>query len=290
VDARIVKLEELLDRDYLASLPAIKKVFAGRTSKSDRTVILEQFTSAADSNCAGNEKACGMLLKTYKPSELVLVQYHQGNPRSDPMDNPDAKTRREYYTKAFPVELGNRPLPASIFNGQPKGWFGDWDAERPYKTFRAIIEPLLEEDARVSLAAKVERGGDKIDIAVTVSGLANPGTDKKLHIVLVEETVRYVGQNRVRLHHHVVRACPGSVAGKSLTEAASNHNVSVNVGELRAQHLKHLGNQPQVRSFLLPTWTVAPIPPPALEHLRVVAFVQDDSTREILQAVQVEVK
>src|ERR1019366_6662216 len=85
--------------------------------------------------------------------------------------------------------------------------------------------------------------------------------------------------------HNVVRACPGGVAGKSLTEADSKHNVSVSVTELRGQLAKYLDNAKDWGRTL-----TDPAPLLALEHLRVIAFIQDDNTREVLQAVQVEVK
>ena len=204
VDGRIAALEEGLDREYIATLPPVKQPIAGRKSKTDRAVLVEQFTTAVDMQCAGTDKACAMLLSTYKPSELVLLEYHVGNLRTDPMENPDAEARLAYYKKAFPIEV--RTPPTSLINGHPTGRISDSDPKGPYEKFRGIIEPLLEENAGVTLTGKAVRSGDKIAITVNVAGLANPGTDKKLRIVLVEETVRFVGQNRVRLHHNVVRA------------------------------------------------------------------------------------
>ena len=85
----------------------------------------------------------------------------------------------------------------------------------------------------VTFDVSAQRNGDKIDINVKVAGLNDPGTDKKLRILLAEETVRYVGSNKIRFHHNVVRAFPGGVAGKALTEAATKQNVSLSIGDLR---------------------------------------------------------
>jgi len=221
------------------------------------------------------------LQKTYKPSELVLIQYHMHIPGPDPLTNPDTQARWAYYGK----KVGG--VPASLFNGQPKasGGGGVANAEKKYEAYRAVIEPLLEDEASVKLTAKAERNGDKIDINVRVSGLADPGADKKLRILLAEETVRYLGSNKIRLHHNVVRAFPGGVAGQALNEAASKHSASISVGELRGQLTKYLDDfEASGRSF------ANPARPMAMNHLRVIAFVQDDSTQEILQAVQVNVE
>ena len=59
---------------------------------------------------------------------------------------------------------------------------------------------------------------------------------------------------------------------------------TVDLPELRNTLVAYLDNY---------TATVRPFPQPQrpldLQHLRVIAFVQDDATHEILQAVQVEV-
>jgi len=59
------------------------------------------------------------------------------------------------------------------------------------------------------------RQANKIDIHVEVSGLTKPGDDARLRLVLVEESIRYVGGNKLRFHHQVVRALPGGVKGYS---------------------------------------------------------------------------
>jgi hypothetical protein len=178
-------------------------------------------------------------------------------------------------------------VPASLFNGTPKasGGGGVADAEEKYEAYRGVIEPLLEDEASVKLTAKAERNGDKIEIHVRVSGLADPGSEKKLRILVAEETVRYLGSNKIRLHHNVVRAFPGGVAGQPLTEPASKHSASISLGDLRGQLTKYLDEfEASGRSF------ANPARPMSLNHLRVIAFVQDDSTQEILQAVQVNVE
>ncbi len=281
-EMRVAKLDEILDRDYLTKMPGFKgEVFAGRKSKSERAVFMELFTGATCPPCVAADLAFDVLEKTYKPSELVLIQYHMHIPGPDPLTNADTEARWAYYRGKV------RGVPSSMFNGQPKagGGGGVANAKGKYDQYRAVIDPLLEEEASVKLTAKAERHGDKIDIHVKVSGLTDPGPDRKLRILLAEETVRYPGSNKIRLHHHVVRAFPGGVQGKALTEAASKHNASISIGELRGQLTKYLDDfEASGKSF------ANPARPMAMNHLRVIAFVQDDSNQEILQAVQVDVE
>ena len=280
LEVRLAKLDELLDREYLAKMPPFKgTAFAGRKSKSERTVFFELFTGATCPPCVAADLAFDVLQKTYKPAELVLIQYHLHIPGPDPLTNADTEARWKYYGKVV------RGVPSSIFNGRPKAGSGGGidDAEDKYDAYRAVIDPMLDEAGGARLMAKAERKGDQIDIAVDV--FADPSPDKKLRIVLAEETVRFVGSNKIRMHHNVVRAFPSGVEGKALTEPISNHKVSINLATLRGQLSKYLDEyQANQRPFTNPSR------PMAMEHLRVIAFVQDDGTKEILQAVQVEAK
>src|SRR5205814_2318568 len=103
---------------------------------------------------------------------------------------------------------------------------------------------------------------------------------------LVEETVRYVGGNKLRLHHQVVRAFPGGVDGVAVKEAQLKHTVGIDLNDLRKQLNTYLddyaANNPK-----------RPFPnanrPMRFNDLRVIALVQDDATGEILQAAQAEV-
>jgi hypothetical protein len=126
--------------------------------------------------------------------------------------------------------------------------------------------------------------GNKIDIKAEVSGLKDPSEQKRLRLVLVEETIRYVGGNKLRFHHHVVRAMPGGVEGFALKAQNSQHSASVNLDELRAQLIKYLDNYAQeTRPFPYPDR------PLDFKHLKVVGLVQDDESKEILEVLQVDV-
>jgi hypothetical protein len=207
-------------------------------------------------------------------------------PGPDPMTNPDTEARWDFYKKSFADQV--RGVPCSIFNGKPaekpaQSGGGFADAEDKYGAYVDVINPLLEENAGAKLNVEARRDGDRIDIAVKVSGLANTEGDKRLRILVAEETVRYAGSNRIRYHHNVVRAFPGGVDGLPLKEAAARHKTSINLSNLRTDLTKYLDNfEATKRAF------TNPARPLAFDNLRVIAFVQDDATRGILQAVQVE--
>lgn len=98
IDARVTKLDPLLDKEYAETMPPFKvTAFKGRTSKSERAVLLELFTGATCPPCVAADLAFDGLQKAYKPSELVLLQYHMHIPGPDPMTNPDTEARWAYY-------------------------------------------------------------------------------------------------------------------------------------------------------------------------------------------------
>jgi hypothetical protein len=109
-----------------------------------------------------------------------------------------------------------------------------------------------------------------------------------LRFALAEERVRYSGGNGIRYHHSVVRAMPGGPKGFPLPKASAEQTVTVKLDEVRAANHKALDEfvgelKKQGADF---SFGARPM---ALKNLKVVAFVQNDETNEVLQAVQVDV-
>ncbi|HYT90275.1 MAG TPA: hypothetical protein VEL76_16325 [Gemmataceae bacterium] len=257
--------------------------FEGRKGKSDRVVVMELFTGAQCPPCVAADMAFDVLAETYKTSDLVQLQYHMHIPGPDPMTNPDTIARWDYYRKAFPAQM--RGVPSSLFNGKPAagGGGGAAAAEKKYLAYREVIDPLLEEAAVAKIVASATRKGDKIEVKAEVSGLANPGADKRLRLVLVEKSIKYTGGNKLPVHHQVVRALLGGPNGFALEAKDSKHTATVDLMELRQGLNRYLDEFAAKRAF--PNKNR----PLDFNALRVVAFVQNDDNQEILQGVQVDV-
>jgi hypothetical protein len=275
--ARLAKVEDILDREYFSKVPPFKsEQFSGRKAKSDRAVVLELFTGAQCPPCVAADVAFDALQKSYKPAELVLIQYHMHIPGPDPLTNADSEARAAYYSI--------QGTPAPLFNGKPEAGGGGFmaHAQDKYKEYRKVIDALLEANAAAKIAARASRHGRKIDIQVEVD-VTKPGDDTRLRLVLVEESIRYVGGNKLRFHHHVVRALPGGAKGFALKDKSSKYTASVDLDNLRQSLTSYLDDFAKQRPF--PNSDR----PLDFKNLRVIALVQDDSTREILQAQQVEI-
>jgi hypothetical protein len=103
-------------------------------------------------------------------------------------------------------------------------------------------------------------------------------------MVITEEVVKYIGSNKLRFHHHVVRDMPGGADGVSLDKAGElTHSAKVDVKALRGEIEKYVSDFEKGRPFF------GVKPAIDLKKLSVVAFVQDDESKEILGAASVDV-
>jgi thiol-disulfide isomerase/thioredoxin len=277
---RLAELEEKDLEAYLKSAPFRPEPFEGRKGKSDRVVLVELFTGAECPPCVAADLAFDALSKTYKPTEVVLLQYHLHIPGPDPLTNPDSLARLEYYGNKI------RGTPTIFFNGKPgQGGGGPiTQARRSYASFRETIDPLLEKlpDAKIELGAT--QRGSVIDIKAKVSELARTGDSIRLRFALVEEHVRYQGGNSLRYHHQVVRFMPGGPKGFALKQKSGEYTAQVDLDQLRNRLTEYLDEFAKEEEFPRPDR------PMNLKSLKVAAFVQDDDTNEVLQAALIDVK
>ena len=290
VAAKLEKLETKLDEEYLATVPPFKPApFAGRKEKgANRVAVMELFTGAQCPPCVAADTAFDALVKAYKPTDLVLVQYHIHIPGPDPMTNPDTQARWNYYTKLFPYDreegTGMGGVPSSLFNGKVAagGGGGMGNAESKYNQYAKVIDPLLDETTPVKVGGRASRSGDAVKIAVEVSGLEST-EDLRLRVLLVEETVKFAGGNGIRFHHHVVRAMPGGADGVAVKDKTFKHEVTADVGTIRTGLTKYLDDY-VAKSGPFPQ----PGRPLDLKELAVIALVQNDKTGEIVQAAHID--
>jgi hypothetical protein len=280
VETRVAKLEVVADQEYLNKTPPFKTAaFAGRKGKSDRRVLVELFTGAQCPPCVAADVAFDALAKTYKPADVILLQYHLHVPRPDALSNAETEARQSYYDKDL------EGTPTVFFNGQadaPNGG-GIGESEEKYQEYRKVIDSLLEKPAKAQLKVRAVQKGNAIDIAAEVADLQQTGEQVRLRLALVEEQVKYIGTNGMRFHHHVVRAMPGGPKGIALTDKAGKQTATVNLDDLRKDLAKHLDAAAKQ----------APFPnaqrPMELKNLRVVAFIQDDKSKEVIQAAETAV-
>ena len=59
---------------------------------------------------------------------------------------------------------------------------------------------------------------------------------------MTEESIHYVGGNKLRFHHHVVRALPGGADGKELKDGKGMTEVTLNLADLKHDLEKYLSD------------------------------------------------
>ena len=236
---------------------------------------------------------------------MIGLQYHLHIPGPDPLTNHDTLGRQEYYGDAI------SGTPATFFNGHAEASGGGLmqHSEQKFKQYRQIIDPQLEETKGATIQLSAARNGDQIKITAQASltkkpltktsepapakdasgesGSGKPAEGKphsRLRLALTEESIRYVGSNMLRFHHHVVRGFPGGLEGKDLSSGSGEITIAVNLADLKRDIESYLSDFSKKRGF------PGTLPEIALKDLSVVAFVQDDSDKSILHAVTVPVK
>lgn len=280
VKERVAKLDERLDEEFAKNaIPFKLEAPPRRRRSSEHVALLELFTGAQCPPCVAADIAFDAALKVNKPSEVVALQYHLHIPGPDPLTNADSEARAEYYGKAI------EGTPTAFLDGkatEPLGG-GASGSKESYETLRKQLDAVLKKNAGARLTLDVRRAGEQIDMESEVADLEKSGDRVRLRFVLVEEVVRYPGHNRQRLHHHVVRAFPGGVKGFALLDASAKKKASVNLAELRKALTSYLDRAAKERPFLDDER------PMNLRNLKVVALIQDDKSKEVLQAVQTDV-
>lgn len=283
-ETELAVIDGKLDEEYHSKVPPFQpEAFAGRENPDhNRVVMFELFTGAQCPPCVAADVAFDALLSTYQPTELITLQYHLHIPGPDPLTNPDAVSRSEYYAV--------RGTPSTYFNGVTAagGGGGMPQSKAKYDQFRQEIDKQLAGTKSAKIDLKIRRAGDKIAVSATAQAEANDDAKEKddsklrLRVALTEESIRYVGGNRLRFHHHVVRGFPGGITGQELEAGAGKVDLSIDLDEFQNGLSEYVDNFGKANPF-------PSVPKVDFKGLAVVVFVQDDADKRILHAVQASV-
>ncbi len=281
-------LEEMLDARYAKENPPPVHVtpYVRTKDRTRRVVLAEVFTGAGCPPCAGADLAYDGAMERYTHSELAVLMYHMHIPRPDPMTNPYTTKRAEFYAI--------RGVPTAAVDGEAK--VGGGSADAAPKIYADTVEPAIEKRLKTAPGAKVDlkvnKQGGIITAAVSV-GKTPANAKLRLHVVLAEEKIRYSGENGVRFHPMVVRNIAmgdkdaqgfALAAGKSFktsytfdiqktVDEAKAHLDDFEVNNTRFGKFQFMSKKHEING----------------DTLYVVAFVQNEDTKEVLQAAIVGV-
>lgn len=217
----------------------------------------------------------------YTRQDFIVLNYHVHIPLPDPMVNPTTLKRQEFY--------GVNSSPSYFFDGDSDG--GGGSADMAKSIFDSKVDPSIEKHLAVPPEAKIDlkatSAGSTVKVKAAVSKLTNKSDKLRLQIVLAEESVTYSGENGERFHPVVVRSmaldgksaqgfalAPGKGGtfeysfdvAKAVADAKAHledYETNTRKGEYQFRQKKH-----EIKNGLV-----------------VVAFVQDEATKKVLQAV-----
>jgi hypothetical protein len=211
------------------------------------------------------------------------VMYHQHIPRPDPLTNDDTLARWKF--------VAGRGVPTYIIDGQKEYGGGPRsEAVGMEKTLRAAIDKRLEAPAEARLSLQASRDGKTMRVRANASGIKSDSPDVKLRIVLVEKLIRFAGENGIRFHPMVVRAASGfAFDGAKSTETSETFDLDQVRAKLKAHidrfETKNERHNPDGKfRFAETKYDIDE------NRLAVVAYLEDQKTKAILQAAYVEAK
>ncbi len=277
--------QKLEAKDYADFQKAVlgfpMEAFKGRKGKSERVAVFEIFTGSEAGPAAAAEIAGQGLLKTFPSTDVIVLQYHLPAPVPDALMSQDGLERIGTYTDLI------RTVPVTLVNGKPgpKSSGPATAAKDVYVEYRDAAEKTLELPATVKIKLTVAAAAKGFTAKAVVSDLEKPGDKIVLRFILAEERIRFDGQSGVRYHSMVVRAMPGKAAGFPILKPTLEQTVTIDPSEVKDKLNKFLDDFAKTEGEFPRTDR-----PLVLTGLKLIALVQNDTTGEILQATQVDVK
>ena len=216
-----------------------------------RTMLLETFTNTSCGPCAGNNPVVHQFMTAYGPALTVGVQYHVNWPgASDPfylLTSTEVGTRRTYY--------GVNAVPSNFADGGVT-------ASSSYGALEASASDRLLTDSPFALTVQHAVVGGQVNVTVTVNAVGTvPAGSLHLQVALVETEVHYVsapGSNGEKDFYNSMRRMMPDANGTTLVIAH---------GEQKVFNLS---------TPVVSQWNTA--------NIRAVAWIQQDATKEVLQA------
>ncbi len=281
----IVGFEDYLDTRYAAFFPAPFEVVKYKLSgkRPDRTVLAELFTGSGCDPCAGADLAIDADLERYSRKDLAVLAFDQHIPEPDPLANPDSVKRFNFYHA--------NGTPTLAIDGITKIVGADRDgAKDRFDEIDKLVDKDLQSPAEARIQLSAWRNGDRIEVHASAANIKSDSKALKLQLALVENRLRYSGENGIRFHPMVVRSMAREDEGFAVEpgkECAIQYTFDIQkISDGLKSYLD--GYQKSNErfgpiTFIQEMYAINPA------NLSVVAFVQDTKTKHVLQAAYIPV-
>jgi hypothetical protein len=220
-------------------------------------------------------------MERYSRKDLGVVMYHMHIPLPDPLTNKSTVERAKFYNI--------NGVPSYAIDGSLLGGGGGDRSftKRVYSRIVPDIEKQLEAppDAELKLEASV--AGGVVKATATPIGLSGDGDAVRLQILLVEEMLAYSGENGIRFHPMVVRSIGGSNYGGFTLDRGAPAVVDhlFDLAQITDETQKYIDDYEKTRASTQTGFGFSR-KPVAMNtgNLAVVAFLQDEKSRKVLQS------
>lgn len=207
VHGDVANLERDLERVYREKFPnpiAAPEPFSG--PRGGRVALLEMFTGSACGPCVSADLALDGVLERYPADSIAVLAYHVHIPGPDPMTVPDSVVRKTLYAVPGVPTFNVDGARARLGGGSRE------NAQATYDIYVKAIDASLATaaDAQVKVTASLD--GDRVRVRVDLAGVKTTGKPLRLHLVLAERELTFLGENGIRHHPFVVRDAAGDEA------------------------------------------------------------------------------
>jgi hypothetical protein len=255
-------------------LPYTPGPFQAPSGWKGRAVLAELFTGSECPPCVAADLGFDGLIESIPAKYLAILEYHLPIPQPDPMINPAAKARQEFYgVNSTPTVFIDGEKDAS--GGGPRGL-----AESKFNQYRAAVEARLAAAPEAELKVSAERSGETIKVDFD-SG--RPVAGAAYLVVLVQGEEAYKGRNGLIFHKMVVRDIitvdPAGARTAGFDLAASELKTDQYLTDFENNNGRFQAFKFAERHHKIDR-----------RRLEVVFFVQDTTTKRVLNAAVADVK
>ena len=254
-----------------------------------KVVLAELFTGSECPPCAGSDYAFDALSEYYPRSVFAILEYHVHIPAPDPMTNPDTFKRYQYYG-------GNFGTPTVIIEGKDKitGGGPKFLAANRFNVYNFAAEKYLAEKPEVTISGKAANDLNLVKVNLKVKENKKINKDANLNIALVEKSLNYPGGNGVTKNIFVVRDLIKGAEGSPLNfkNGIDNLDVSFDLNKIEKDLTNYLDDptkDPSWRRGVPFSGWKQKTDKLNRNNLAVVAWVQNNDSKEVLQAFYLDV-
>ncbi|MDZ4683516.1 MAG: hypothetical protein SH850_00410 [Planctomycetaceae bacterium] len=261
------RLTELLEQAQQSGPPPVP------ADEQQRTVLVELFTGTSCPPCVGADLALSVLRKVYPAPQAIVLQFHQHAPGPDPLTNLDSEDRLTYYegsaTPMGAVDGSLLPALGGVLH----------HVDRLYKSVRTVVDERLKTPAKakLTLSAKIE-GEELVVEAVATDFPEDQAPQLRLRLAVAENRVNFTAPNGLREHEFVVREMLGGAKGTGVKSGRLTYSLRMPFADIKQHLTDYLAQFESGRDY---TFLVKPL---KLQELSLVGWVQNDETREVLNA------